>query len=138
MKILFGLKVPDDLTRNGFDKKGHPFGWNEEYILALRQLIRQWLKKTPEISHDKYCHSYSLKHRAERALGVYCSNGDMIAAMIAEGFSYEREGLNAWFNVSWESIRELERRYPTGFHVVGQTPESVAKISPLRPCLSIN
>lgn len=72
-------------------------------------------KKTKRVNSDYG--SYSLKHKVEKALAAYTTNGEMIAAMIIAGFKHKRDGYicrgrklspNASFNISAESVRWIE------------------------------
>lgn len=77
-------------------------------IDELRSVVRQWFRKTSGI--NLHVSSYSLKHAMERYLGRerlwdgvidgYVSNGEMIYAMVLEGFTVARNEVDVWFNIS--------------------------------------
>lgn len=104
-------KLPLDLFLHGFGR--NDFG-NPSKSLDLKEVnnvadfIRLRLSKQKSI--NKMRSSYGIKHDVERAMGVYVSNGTLIAAMILEGFSYERGSVNAWFNVTSDSLENIDER----------------------------
>lgn len=100
------------LTYLGYNGSGD-FDANEfkkERIEAIREIIRPRLEKRKTINHDVGT-SYGLKHRVEEnslaelpPLNGYVSNGELIYAMILEGFNVYRCSPNAKFNVTTKSF----------------------------------
>lgn len=88
--------------------------FNAERIDVIREIIRANLekRKTERVNLLGYG-SYSLKHAVEKdelARGVlkcYVSNGELIYAMILEGYNVKREGRNAYFNVTMASAERF-------------------------------
>lgn len=83
-------------------------------INAIREIIRPRLKKIKNINRNHT--SYGIKHRVEeqieasvKPLQGYVANGELIYAMILEGFDVLRFGVNASFNVSEASLNILPR-----------------------------
>ena len=71
----------------------------DEFIRAAKFLSKFGQRK----SMNRKRSSYGLKHDSERAEGDYVSNGMLIAAALAMGFSAERTHAgspNAYFNIS--------------------------------------
>ena len=98
------------LTLNGYED-GREFDktkFDLDRIEEIRAVVRKWLRKTGGI--NQHVSSYALKHTLERYMGRerlwvgvvngYVSNGEMIFAMILEGFDVVQDGANAWFNIS--------------------------------------
>lgn len=103
--------LPLEARRNRF------VGWR----LELRQRadhvaeIRDWLESNvvPRKTINSEYGSYSIKHMAERHLGGYVANGELIAAAIIGGYPYRRgEDLspNATFGMSSRSLAALRQR----------------------------
>lgn len=69
--------------------------------------ISRNLERQKTISYKRS--SYGLKHIAEREIG-YITNGTFIAAMIACGYRWVPDGPNAYFSVTWQSVRNAEQR----------------------------
>jgi hypothetical protein len=90
--------------------------WREDMrtprSLAQFMAARGWLRQFSKIKAPNKCGtSYGLKHCAEDDIG-YTTNGCFIAAAIAEGFAVRRtdyDSPNAWFNISTEAWRHVER-----------------------------
>lgn len=89
--------------------------FNEERIDRIRAIIRVFLYARKTINHQAEG-SYKLKHAVERydyvagnRLGGYVSNGEFIYAMILEGFQVERNGRNAYFNITSKETEEFCR-----------------------------
>jgi hypothetical protein len=77
--------------------------------LAQFMAARGWLRRFSKIrALNRRGTSYGLKHCAEDDIG-YVTNGVFIAAAITEGFNVRRVGPNAWFNISTEAWRYVER-----------------------------
>lgn len=77
-------------------------------------IIRSRLEKTKTI--NRRISSYELKHLVEKQVEAsgtpckgYVSNGELIYAMILEGFEIEVCGMNAFFNVSSRSVKRLPK-----------------------------
>ena len=88
--------------------------FNSERIEKIREIIKENLekRKTERVNLLGYG-SYSLKHAVEKdenARGIlkcYVSNGELIYAMILEGYNVKREGRNAYFNVTMDSAKRF-------------------------------
>jgi hypothetical protein len=84
----------------------------EPRSLAQFVAARSWLRQFSKIKAlNRRGTSYGLKHCAEGDIG-YVTNGCFIAAAIAEGFTVrcaEFGSPNAWFNISTEAWRHVER-----------------------------
>ena len=81
------LTAYPDLTRAGFAPGGSPLDCQEV------RLVHLWLKWQVARLAGRRCtwqYSYGLKHVAEAAMGVYVSNGTLIAAAILGGFPIRR------------------------------------------------
>lgn len=109
--------IPEGLTMNGFDwhdlrrdetHSGKPL--DLELLPETRQVIADHLQSIQTI--NKHCNSYRLKHIIERFLGQYISNGQLILAMIQEGYAIEKQDRspNCYFNVSQRSINALREK----------------------------
>jgi hypothetical protein len=102
--------LPDNLFHFGFDTPYQPckqtaIDTESDKFKSLLDLCGGMSKiKTINYRHS----SYGLKHIAEKHLGTYISNGEIIAAMILSGFTYKCErGPNAHFNVSEKSVSAI-------------------------------
>lgn len=98
------------LSKSGFLPDGTNFEMDADRLHLLRGFIWKNFKPT---GRKKVC-SYSLKHYLEDALGDrvknYVSNGELIVAMIAEGYKpLNITGPNCWFRV------DTECEYKKGF-----------------------
>jgi hypothetical protein len=81
----------------------------EPQSLAQSMAARSWLRRFSKTKAlNRRGTSCGLKHYAEDDIG-YVTNGVFIAAAIAEGFTARRTGPNAWFNISTEAWRSVER-----------------------------
>lgn len=72
--------------------------------------VGEWLRHNivPRKTLNDDAHSYGLKHVAERAMGKYVSNGELIAAAIIAGYPYGRPRFgspNTVFGMSSRSIK---------------------------------
>ena len=69
---------------------------------ALLAWCRDNLAPTRGINPRRMGFSYFLKHAAEDSIGVYVSNGALIAALLACGYGFRRDGTgpNCHFNVT--------------------------------------
>lgn len=121
------LEREPQLSDNGFKQldRARPRAEQDAEFLKWRESIREprslaqfmaardWLsqfRKTKAL--NRRGSSYGLKHWAEDDIG-YITNGVFIAAAIAEGFTVRRTdpgSPNAWFNISTEAWRHVERR----------------------------
>jgi hypothetical protein len=106
-KFVFGITVPVDLDRNGLENDRpieKPENFNPELIALVRAFIQDNFQPSQWIT--KHGFSYSLKHTVERRIDRYVSNGDLILAMIAEGYQFKRIGrsLNCWFNLKKHNL----------------------------------
>jgi hypothetical protein len=64
------------------------------------ETARLWLRQFSKVkSSNRRGSSYGLKHVAAHDIG-YVTNGIFIAAALAEGFTVQRCGPNAWINIS--------------------------------------
>ncbi len=92
-------------------------GWSaDQFELALLFLSQQTMNKTL----NRESSSYRIKHRAEglsrhfgmfKELGNYVSNGMMIAAAYAAGYTVKpirHSSYNAWLNISKRTLRASE------------------------------
>lgn len=109
----------EGLYRTGYESiimegNKHWSEFNAERIEKIREIIRENLekRKTERVNLLGYG-SYSLKHAVEKdesARGIlkcYVSNGELIYAMILEGYNVKREGRNAYFNVTMASAERF-------------------------------
>lgn len=108
--MLYGLTTQG---YNGF-KEFDPSEFDMDRINAIRAIIRPRLKKSKCINYR--AHSYTLKMRCEHQIEAageplcgYVGNGELIYAMILEGFKVKQEDLNASFNVTVASLKSLPR-----------------------------
>lgn len=93
----------------------NPKEFNMGRIESIREIIRPRLEKRKTINHNVGT-SYWLKHCVEnqieayiKPLEGYVSNGELIYAMILEGFDVYKCEPNARFNVTSVSMRTLPR-----------------------------
>ncbi len=97
------MKKTNDLSglvKNGFENINGNFDpmifADSKVIDVLRVEIRKYFSKADRIGNYS---SYSLKHKAERHIGTYVSNGEFIYAMNLEGFEISRDSINCHFNI---------------------------------------
>jgi len=110
---LYDPFYPKNLSPSGFDNPNNR-GFNWVAIHECRKVIRECLQKTDKINYIKG--SYGLKHILENIISYdtkygkksYVSNGEAIIAMIAEGFEYEQNGINAHFNINTGGIHHIQ------------------------------
>lgn len=92
--------LPSDLSKNGFDGSNRP---DDQIVMAELTDIHAFIHlhfPLPRARPNKRQSSYGLKHKVEKQLGRYVSNGELIAAMILCGYSYTIiDGLNCIFNM---------------------------------------
>lgn len=110
-KYLRGLDLHGYEGNAEFD----PSVFNMERIDAIREIIRPRLRKIKNINRSYT--SYGIKHRVEEQIEAsieplqgYVANGELIYAMILEGFDVLRFGKNASFNVSEGSLNVMPRK----------------------------
>jgi len=118
------------LTLNGYEP-GIAFDetqFEQARIEEIRSVLRKWFRKMKNINLKRS--SYSLKHAMERYLGRervwegavdgYVSNGELIYAMVLEGFDVRREGINAFFNISeidYDAFNIVGSMYESQWHI---------------------
>lgn len=106
-------QLPSDLFNAGFlhatqrTSYDYPLSHSAK-ITAVAKWIESNLTKADAINPE--WNSYSLKCLYKDATGQELTNGEFIAAMITAGFTYTRSGMNALFDVSGESVKQLEGR----------------------------
>lgn len=110
----------DNLCYTGYEfgKKFDANVFKSEKIDKIRVVIRENLVMRKTINRNTEG-SYQLKHAVERLdktkevmeMGGYVSNGELIYAMILEGFDVERDGRNAWFNITSRSAEKFCNRF---------------------------
>lgn len=98
--------------------RGHEFNpkeFNLDRIAAIREIVRGRLEKRKTINHNIGT-SYGLKHCVENQIEAYgeplcgyVSNGELIYAMILEGFDVCICDKNARFNVTTKSLMRIPR-----------------------------
>lgn len=87
----------------------HGLRLNTEMI----SLVVDWLNKNiaPRKTINRRAGSYSMKHRAEIAIGHYIPNGFLIAAALICGYPHRfdipSESPNAWFGMSNKDIKKF-------------------------------
>ncbi len=105
----FGFGYYFEVKRMPSDEMNKWFEKNRQRLLDKDKectSICEWLlniQKRKTI--DKSVTSYSLKHIAEKEIG-YITNGAFICAAIHMGFNFKIISPNAYFNMSWKSIKE--------------------------------
>ena len=105
------------LTYIGYEK-GAVFSkleFREDHIEAIIDIIRSRFEKRATINKNAPS-SYRLKHCVEsqveakqEPLNGYVSNGELIYAMILEGYDVEIDGKDAYFNLVEKSAQRLPR-----------------------------
>lgn len=93
------------------ERRARAAAWRLQLRARAEQVeeVRDWLQHNiaPRKTLNDDAHSYSLKHIAERAMGTYVSNGELIAAAIIAGYTYRRPRYgspNTVFGMSSRSI----------------------------------
>lgn len=99
--------IPENLSLDGFETDKVVEFWDVSRINKIRLFIRDNLKKTKTINRRDS--SYGIKHKVERNTDLYITNGELIAAMILEGYRFKRDWtkINCNFNVSTSSLKKL-------------------------------
>ena len=103
MNKLANIKLPNELTKNGFypsDKADDQIDKNK--LLHIINFIELNFYKSKYISKKQT--SYALKHFVERNINTYVLNGELIASMIICGYKYKRVKNNCFFNVKQRCI----------------------------------
>lgn len=103
-ELLKGLTLHGYDSERSFDESE----FNQERIEEIRMVVRMWFRKMRAI--NLRWNSYYLKHSVERYLGGdriwngtvsgHIANGELIYAMILEGFDVLKDGQYALFNIS--------------------------------------
>jgi len=105
---------PGDFAKTRSERDAQFAQWRVELRESADHVaqLREWLVNNadPRKTVNDRAYSYKLKHLAEEELGSYVSNGEIIAAAILAGYSYEDVGLNANFGISQYSMKALEER----------------------------
>ncbi len=105
--------LPNDLFNAGFlhatqrTSYDYPLSHSAK-ITAVAKWISCNLNRGDAINPE--WNSYSLKCLYRDATGQELSNGEFIAAMLVAGFTYTRSGMNALFDVSGESVKQIEEK----------------------------
>lgn len=95
--------IPDNLSHHGFERGKNPEPIDIDKISDVFLFVRGNFRKIKSLNYKHS--SYGLKHIAERTIGRYVSNGELIAAMILQGYNYKPYGkINAIFNVSEAAV----------------------------------
>lgn len=116
------MKTKEEMLSNLFYTGYEYYGYNKSIsytefdpkrIKRIRRIINMFLYARKTINRQAEG-SYKLKHAVERydsvtgeQLGGYVSNGEFIYAMILEGFQVERDGRNAYFNITSKETEEF-------------------------------
>ncbi|MEM7485484.1 MAG: hypothetical protein AAF348_09765 [Bacteroidota bacterium] len=83
------IELPPSLSKNGFGGSTRP----EDLIIRTELTdIRDYIQACfpqPRARFNQKQSSYGLKHKVERQLNRYVSNGELIAAMILCGYAYQ-------------------------------------------------
>lgn len=125
-QLAVAMDMEPELNRNGFgagaygrsleERRADARAWRVELRSRAERVdeVRQWLVDNidPRQTINPDVGSYGLKHTAERILGEYVANGELIAAAIIAGYPYRREGggsPNARFGMSSRSVAALRR-----------------------------
>lgn len=106
-------QLPSDLFNAGFlhatQRTSYDYPLSHSAIItAVAKWIESNLTKTDAINPD--WNSYSLKCLYKDTTGQELTNGEFIAAMITAGFTCTRSGINGVFNVSGESVQQVEEK----------------------------
>lgn len=108
------------LTKSGYEPNVDfdENSFNQQRINELRKVIRKCFRHGRCLSMMDEANSYKMKHVMENYLGRkiqhdgcingYVSNGELIYAMILEGFKVRRNGRNCFFNVIPTDVRALD------------------------------
>ena len=95
------------ITANGFEIPG-----NKSYGPPDPEQVRlcvKWIEENTKVLKTirPNAGSYYLKHVVEKAYETYISNGAFIQAAIEVGFRFERDRLNATFNMGFVKNADL-------------------------------
>jgi hypothetical protein len=90
------------LDANGFNDGRYKYApIRPDMVEILRLWVNEQFIPAKSFIRHGYKTSYGLKHLAERDLGCYVGNGEMIEAFMLEGYKPFREGLNARFKIKY-------------------------------------
>lgn len=95
--------LPSNLSKFGFDTSSDQIQLDS--LTEISQFIANNFEKQSTINPIKT--SFSLKEIIEKEFGTYIYNGDLIAAMILEGFDFKQVDQNAYFNISKKSLKKF-------------------------------
>ncbi len=92
--------LPPNLRRDGFYELGHKY-YGQPVDPVEIELVRDWIRTHLTKGKSKVASSYHLKHVAEEMIPgkAHVANGNMVAGLILEGYSYARHGNNGYFDV---------------------------------------
>ena len=87
---------------------------NRQHFLLYPDLdiltkVEDVLRELPRTKHVASGYSYHLKHVAERLIGEYVSNGQLIAVALHLGFQREIDGPNCTFNMFARDVKRLDK-----------------------------
>ena len=102
--------LPSNLTRSGFDVSNPKDEKIDiECLSEIREFIRTNFEKSETIVIRDNKTSHGLIIYVNPCLQREFENGDLIAAMILEGYRYKQcvKSRNCYFNISEESIKKL-------------------------------
>ena len=104
------MRLPKHLTRGGINYAAGQRHIDSFSVMVCRMLIREHVK--PRSYFYTKRSSYSLKHVCERLAGCYIGNGDLIAAMILEGYRWKEKrpgNPNAYFAADFRELFRIDR-----------------------------
>lgn len=81
-----------------------------EHLYRIRGVIKEFFNKTPFIKKNSLTQVYCLQRSIENYLNENCAHGDIIEAMMLEGFIHEKSkpnSLTCYFNVDPVSIKNI-------------------------------
>ena len=113
MSARRALSVVDITHDQEFQQNRESLATSEADFWRATAWIGVNLEKSRKINQRRS--AYGLKHIFEYETGVYVTNGLFIAAMLHCGFSMERSGPNALFNVREFSVKRFYRRGGLGW-----------------------
>lgn len=99
-------RLPKNLSKFGLLNEEINQKWDRKRLAEIRDFVSKNLKPTKNINRS--VNSYTVKHAVEAEIGMYISNGELIAAMIQCGFEYIRQDTspNCYFNISVKSLQQ--------------------------------
>lgn len=115
------------LSMAGWERKETPefakeFADRVDEVYQLCIWATRNLRMGPEI--DEHHSSYQIKHLCEAHRGIYTSQGELIAAAIILGYTFEIHGSAIYLNIARDAIRKLEKEI---FDIGEATPFLSAK-----------